>query len=137
MVFIWNAFPSKTPKTQINSKTKYQFKYFSFKNKLFWTYSIFTGRRCEHKIDYCANPTPCQNGASCFNKLETYSCSCKPGYTDRNCSTEINECEPSPCQKNGTCTDLVNDFKCDCPLGFDGKRCEESKILYFQKNQNL
>ena len=33
---------------------------------------------------------------------EGYDCACDPGYTGRDCGTEINECDPDPCV-NGAC----------------------------------
>ena len=37
-------------------------------------------------IDECAG-SPCKNGAKCVNILGSYLCSCKAGFTGRNCDT--------------------------------------------------
>ena len=39
-------------------------------------------------IDECA-AGHCQNGATCEDHVNSYSCDCAPGYTDYNCSTGI------------------------------------------------
>ena len=88
------------------------------------------GATCDVRIDYCGRLKPCQNGAQCRNQLETYLCECKPGYTNKNCSTNIDECAGQPCLNNGNCTDGINKFSCKCPVGFAGDRCEESKNLF-------
>jgi len=47
------------------------------------------------------------------------------GFTDKNCSTNIDECVSNPCKNNGTCSDLVNDYSCQCVDGFTSKNCSE------------
>ena len=37
-------------------------------------------------IDECAS-SPCQHDATCHNELDSYTCSCLPGYTGSNCET--------------------------------------------------
>lgn len=46
--------------------------------------SGFTGKRCETKIDLCAD-SPCENGI-CVDKLFSRQCVCHPGWTGRFCS---------------------------------------------------
>ena len=36
-------------------------------------------------IDDCAGK-PCQNGATCIDAVNNYTCNCVDGYTGRNCS---------------------------------------------------
>ena len=70
------------------------------------------------------------------NTNGSYECWCRPGYTSKHCTEDINECLSNPCQvavrlaraatdhplpQNGNCTDLVNKYRCDCNLGFEGK----------------
>jgi hypothetical protein len=105
----------------------------------------FTGKRCETKIDLCADH-PCENGV-CVDKLFTRQCVCHPGWTGKyevgnwlavetmmknvithcigaNCEKNIDDCASSPCANGGECTDLVNDYKCSCDVYFTGKRCQ-------------
>lgn len=35
-------------------------------------------------INECAS-NPCQNGATCLNEVNQYSCRCAPGYEGNNC----------------------------------------------------
>ena len=35
-------------------------------------------------IDYCAS-NPCQNGGTCIDGINTYTCNCAPGYIGYNC----------------------------------------------------
>ena len=37
-------------------------------------------------INNCAS-APCQNGGSCYNGINSYSCSCLAGYTNYKCQT--------------------------------------------------
>lgn len=37
-------------------------------------------------IDEC-DADPCDNDASCTDGIDAYTCTCVPGYTDKNCST--------------------------------------------------
>ena len=41
-------------------------------------------------IDDCANQ-PCENGASCIDAVNDYTCNCVDGYTGRNCSIGKNQ----------------------------------------------
>jgi hypothetical protein len=74
-------------------------------------------------INECSS-SPCRNGGACNNRVNSFTCDCKPGYTGTTCATNINECSSNPCVNGGSCTDGVNDFTCSCPAGYQGKRCE-------------
>ena len=60
----------------------------------------------ERPFGFC-HPNPCQNGASCFENQEGFSCDCQPGYEGRTCNEDIDDCWPPPCQNGGNCTDKV------------------------------
>ena len=40
-------------------------------------------------IDECQK-SPCQNGGVCTNKEGDYKCSCKSGFTGKNCEKGVN-----------------------------------------------
>lgn len=41
---------------------------------------------CFPEINEC-DSNPCQNGATCVDELNRYSCTCQPGYQGTNCET--------------------------------------------------
>ncbi|XP_063762554.1 delta-like protein C isoform X2 [Eleginops maclovinus] len=85
----------------------------------------WTGDYCSDHLNYCTNHKPCQNEASCTNTGQgSYTCTCRPGFTGKNCEIETNECDSNPCKNGGSCTDLEDDYSCACPQGFYGKNCE-------------
>uniref|UniRef100_A0A914WFQ8 Uncharacterized protein n=1 Tax=Plectus sambesii TaxID=2011161 RepID=A0A914WFQ8_9BILA len=55
----------------------------------------------------------------------SHVCICVPGYTSKDCSTDIDECASTPCKHKGTCTDELNSFSCNCTKGFFGETCED------------
>nr|XP_006825892.1 PREDICTED: latrophilin-3-like [Saccoglossus kowalevskii] len=67
---------------------------------------------------------PCENNATCTNLFMDYICTCRPGFTGRQCESNIDECDPLPCYNNVTCVDGVNMYTCLCPSGFEGINCE-------------
>ncbi|KAJ8319082.1 hypothetical protein KUTeg_004173 [Tegillarca granosa] len=103
----------------------------------------YEGSLCQHNIDDCKNNV-CSNNSTCVDGVKSYTCSCKPGYTDQYCRTnidecigvncnngncvdgiDIDECASEPCMHNGTCeTNTVNAYSCKCPNGYTGKNCE-------------
>lgn len=55
-------------------------------------------------LNYCTNHKPCQNNAPCTNTGQgSYTCTCRPGFTGKNCEIEINECDSNPCKNGGSC----------------------------------
>lgn len=40
--------------------------------------SAFPGRNCETEVNECLSQ-PCQNGGSCVDELDSYSCRCPAG----------------------------------------------------------
>lgn len=108
-------------------------------------------------LNYCTNHRPCKNNASCTNTGQgSYTCTCRPGFTGKNCEIETNECDSNPCKNGGSCKvsgqggmedtsqrsnvffipncpppppqDQVNNYSCACPRGFYGKNCEISAM---------
>ena len=78
-------------------------------------------------IDECAS-SPCQNGGTCVDDSNSYTCNCVVGYAGKNCETDIDECTSNPCLHNGTCTDGINSFTCSCVQGYSGDNCESGNI---------
>jgi len=53
-----------------------------------------------------------------------FECACVPGFKNKNCEVNINDCEPNPCL-HGHCLDEVNNFRCECGTsGYNGTLCE-------------
>ena len=44
----------------------------------------FTGNNCGDNIDDC-DPNPCQNGGTCTDDVNDYTCSCPKDYSGKNC----------------------------------------------------
>ncbi|XP_065070644.1 fibropellin-1-like isoform X2 [Rhopilema esculentum] len=84
--------------------------------------SKLTGYECLD-IDECES-SPCQNGGTCSNDINKYTCTCKAGFEGTNCQTDINECASSPCQNGGTCVDGVNQYSCTCAAGYEETLCQ-------------
>lgn len=67
---------------------------------------------------------PCKNNATCLNKVNNFECVCPLGYTGKDCSINIDECDPTPCADGATCIDGINEFTCVCQPGLTGKLCD-------------
>lgn len=44
----------------------------------------FTGKMCEVDIDECSS-SPCQNGGTCEDKIDSFNCICVPGFGGDRC----------------------------------------------------
>ncbi len=53
-----------------------------------------------------------------------YICTCITGYTGKNCTVDVNECQSNPCGMNGICIDGIDSYKCVCNNAFTGRHCE-------------
>ena len=76
-------------------------------------------------IDDCASD-PCQNGGTCTDKVNAFSCACASGYEGDTCETDIDECATSPtsptspCDANADCANNVGSYTCTCMDGYHG-----------------
>ena len=78
---------------------------------------------CEANINDC-DGVICQNGGTCQDGVNSFSCDCLEGYAGNMCEANINDCEGVICHNGGTCQDGVNSFSCDCTDGYTGDNCE-------------
>ena len=101
-------------------------------------------------IGECASD-PCQNGGTCIDEINAFTCMCMRGYTGDICETsknvneengnvkghfhfvDIDECNSSPCENGGTCVDGVYEYTCSCTSGHTGDQCEASKNFLADK----
>ncbi|KAL7888223.1 hypothetical protein AOLI_G00031970 [Acnodon oligacanthus] len=82
----------------------------------------FTGTYCHENVNDCVS-SPCRNGGTCIDGLNTFLCFCPDGWEGDLCDLNVNECSRNPCKNGGRCQDLVNDFYCECANGWKGKTC--------------
>ena len=79
------------------------------------------------QIEDCA-ASPCQNGGTCVDGVNTYTCQCATGFTGSTCS-DIDDCPAmNPCQNGGSCVDGVDSYTCNCPSRFSGNNCETGRF---------
>ncbi|XP_061667849.1 protein jagged-2b isoform X2 [Syngnathoides biaculeatus] len=82
----------------------------------------FSGTYCHENINDCLN-SPCKNGGTCIDGVNTFQCICPDGWEGQLCDLNVNECRHDPCKNAGHCVDLVNDFYCECADNWKGKTC--------------
>uniref|UniRef100_A0A8C6YL39 EGF-like domain-containing protein n=1 Tax=Nothoprocta perdicaria TaxID=30464 RepID=A0A8C6YL39_NOTPE len=74
-------------------------------------------------VDECLSH-PCQNGATCINNVNSFSCSCTPGFKGASCEIEESPCEIKVCQNGGKCQVVNGTALCSCQPGYTGQDCE-------------
>ncbi|XP_053290983.1 protein jagged-2 isoform X1 [Pleuronectes platessa] len=82
----------------------------------------FTGTYCHENINDCAS-SPCKNGGTCIDGINSFQCFCPSGWEGRLCDVDVNECNRNLCQNGAQCVDLLNDFYCNCVDNWKGKTC--------------
>ncbi|KAG5893859.1 hypothetical protein JTB14_005468 [Gonioctena quinquepunctata] len=75
------------------------------------------------------SPNPCKNGVcSINNSTGDYICTCRIGYTGRNCDMmNRDSCNPNPCLNDGECQATNNYYTCKCKPGFIGRFCQNQR----------
>ena len=84
----------------------------------------------------------CYNGGACLQielnaTTSMQICTCKPGFTGRQCAQRTMPCSPDPCGANGYCNSMstpqsldeaasYNGYFCRCKPGFAGVNCQEN-----------
>ncbi|KAJ0061077.1 hypothetical protein NL108_005841, partial [Boleophthalmus pectinirostris] len=87
------------------------------------------GLLCDQDLNFCTHHQPCVNGATCMNSGQgSYTCTCLPGYTGKDCELLMQECDSAPCRNGGVCKNLEQGYQCSCPPGFEGSHCEHSLL---------
>ncbi len=90
----------------------------------------------EIATDECA-PNPCQNGGTCTDGDNSYTCACPAGWEGANCEVDIDECAGGdPCNigtllldnfpQGQACTNTPGSFTCECSPFAAGATCEAS-----------
>lgn len=101
---------------------------FSYKNRFLLLF--LSGPTCEINIDECLLYKACRNNATCEDLLNDYRCTCRPGFTGKDCEINVNECESDPCLNGASCNDLLGGYTCKCVPGYTG----ESLRFFFNTN---
>ncbi|KAK3106140.1 hypothetical protein FSP39_013545, partial [Pinctada imbricata] len=73
---------------------------------------------------------PCRHGGTCIwrkNRVPSYTCTCRLGYTGRRCQKALPECDKGPCRQHGDCIATEKGFVCRCTDGYEGRTCEIRK----------
>ncbi|XP_056150373.1 protein jagged-2b isoform X2 [Lampris incognitus] len=82
----------------------------------------FSGAYCHENINDCIG-SPCRNGGTCIDGVNSFQCFCADGWEGRLCDLNVNECSRNPCKNGGRCVDQVNEFYCECADNWKGKTC--------------
>ena len=72
----------------------------------------------------------CQNGATCHDGVNSYSCACAKGFDGIRCDNDIDDCRSAICLNNATCVDAVANYTCNCSLGYTGLSWTQSAESY-------
>uniref|UniRef100_A0A8C5E9N0 Slit homolog 1a (Drosophila) n=1 Tax=Gouania willdenowi TaxID=441366 RepID=A0A8C5E9N0_GOUWI len=92
---------------------------------LFLTRDLYETSPLHPYIDECED-NDCENGATCIDDVNHYTCLCPPYYTGEMCEEMEDVCAPgrSPCQHHTTASMAVLLFpRCVCSPGYVGDDC--------------
>ena len=51
----------------------------------------FAGHNCQNEIDECTS-NPCQHGATCHDYVNSYTCTCRTGFSGTRCNVNDYDC---------------------------------------------
>ncbi|XP_070531942.1 uncharacterized protein [Ptychodera flava] len=68
--------------------------------------------------------TPCQNGGTCVDEDDSYSCVCTLDFYGLNCDLD-RDCSVNPCQNGGVCRVVDASIQCECTSGWSGLMCQQ------------
>lgn len=67
---------------------------------------ILLGIHCDVNVDECnQTAVPCDNGGTCVDGINGYSCQCPPRFSGPFCNVTVTQCSGNPCQNGATCVD--------------------------------
>uniref|UniRef100_W5KXV1 Crumbs cell polarity complex component 2b n=1 Tax=Astyanax mexicanus TaxID=7994 RepID=W5KXV1_ASTMX len=107
-----------------------------------------TGVVCERNIDECESD-PCQNGATCEDGVNEYTCHCPAPLPDhlpwggRRCHIALIGCVDHTCQNGATCSPSLDEerhdhrYTCRCPPGYYGDHCNTSTTFSFSSEEHV
>lgn len=75
--------------------------------------------------EFTYGDTVCDKNCSCVRENTDFcnnvngQCICKPGWTGRNCSEDVNEClNVKVCPENSDCVNSDGSYRCSCHRGY-------------------
>lgn len=79
------------------------------------------------QFDECL-AVPCQNGGTCIDGFDTFTCKCPVNWEGPTCAKDVNECAhfmgtDLGCQNGATCVNTVGSYSCLCRSGWQGIHC--------------
>ncbi|MEE6486147.1 hypothetical protein FKM82_014524 [Ascaphus truei] len=84
----------------------------------------FEGPTCSVNKDDCKY-SDCENGGSCIDGINNYTCLCTAQYTGEYCEHLVDFCsvELNPCHLDSKCIATEEGPKCECAPGYIGDNC--------------
>lgn len=76
----------------------------------------------------CGAQQSCQNGGSCVEGPNNFTCTCPEAFTGPFCEKDVNECilKPNVCQNGAKCFNKFGGYQCICVNGWIGHDCSEN-----------